>query len=72
MKKVESGFGWTEFMASVKTSLFGTEEPVSTSGKKSEDKPKLTHRESIVQEIDSSDDEGINHQMIQRAIHPKP
>jgi hypothetical protein len=30
------------------------------------------HRESIVQEIDSSDNEGINQQMIQRAIHPKP
>jgi hypothetical protein len=63
MKKVESGFGWTEFMASVKTSLFGTEEPPS-SGLRSDDKSKRSHRESIVQEIDSSDDEGINHQMI--------
>lgn len=68
MKKVEAGFGWTEFYSQVKSSLFGTEETPSNSKK---EKPKLTHRESIVQEIDSSEDEGINHQMIQRAIRPQ-
>ena len=59
-------FGWSDFVAQVKNSLFGSGENPSASKASG---PKH-NRESIVQEIDSSDDEGINQQLIHRTIRP--